>query len=284
MKTYKTLKADIEHVLRTGEGWTKEISEWVAHDIEQSLNRQFDRTGQPSGNLRLSSLGTACERKLWYSTRSGVEPKPLSPSTYNKFIFGDITESYILGLVKAAGHRVLGLQDTVVVHGIRGSRDCVIDGMLFDVKSASDFSFRKFAKGQLRKDDPFGYISQLSSYLYGSQHDPIVEEKTHAGFLAMNKNDGRLAVDIYDLTEELWRKQEEVEKKKELVKRDNPPARPYEHEKDGESGNRKLPKPCEWCDFHHTCWPELRIFQNDSGYKKYLIEVKRTPGGSYMEV
>lgn len=284
MKNYKTLKGDIEHVLRTGEGWTKEISEWVASDIEQSLNRQFYRTRKPSGNLRLSSLGTPCERKLWYSTRSGVEPKPLSASTYNKFIFGDITESYILGLVKAAGHNLVGLQDTVDVFGIKGSRDCVIDGVLFDVKSASDYSFKKFAAGRLREDDSFGYISQLSSYLHGSQCDPLVVEKEKAGFLVMNKNNGELAVDIYDLKEDVWKKEEEVKRKKAIVKSDEIPPRPYTEEESQKSGNLKLPKPCEFCEFNKTCWPNLRVFQNKNGHHQYLTKVVREPSGSYLEV
>lgn len=284
MKGIETLIQDIEHVLRTGEGWTDEISRWVANDIEQSLNRQFNRTGKPKGNLRLSSLGTPCERKLWYSTTSGVEGQPVSSSTYNKFIFGDLTESYILGLAKAAGHRVLGLQDSVDVFGIRGSRDCVIDGMLIDVKSASSASYRKFAKGQLRENDPFGYISQLSSYLYGSQSDPIVTYKTKAGFLAFDKQDGRIVLDVYDLSEELKNKQSEVERKKAIVKRDTPPERPYQEEVSGKSGNKKLAKPCEFCDFKQVCWPTLRMFQNKDGYVQYLTEVKREPTGSYMEI
>ena len=284
MKTYKTLKNNIEHVLRTGEGWTEEISEWVASDIKQSLNRQFSRDARPKGKLRLSLLGTECERKLWYSTVGDIEPEPLPASTYNKFIFGDLTESYMLGLVKASGHHVVGLQDTVVVHGIRGSRDCVIDGMLFDIKSASDYSFKKFARGGLREDDPFGYISQISSYLYGSQCDSTVTYKDKAGFLVANKNTGEIVVDIYDLTPELEGKQEEVESKKRIVKSDSPPPRPYEQEPDGKSGNMKLPRQCSWCEYKQGCWPELRTFINDTGYTKYLTVVKREPAGSYMEI
>jgi hypothetical protein len=42
----------------------------------------------------------------------------------------------------------------------------VIDGVTVDVKSASKYGFEKFLKHNLREDDPFGYISQLSSYVY----------------------------------------------------------------------------------------------------------------------
>jgi len=271
-----TLKDDIEHTLRTGEGWTEEISEWVAKDAAKSLNRQFDRGGERKRTLRASNLGTPCERKLWYHVNSSTEPEPLPASTLNKFIFGDLAESYLLGLCKAAGHDVTGLQDTVDVGGIRGSRDCVIDGMLFDVKSASSNSFRKFAEGRLREDDPFGYISQLSTYLKGSQSDPLVTYKTKAGFLAIDKQFGHIAVDIYDLTEELDTKDKEVERKKEVVTWNEPPDRPYEHVPDGKSGNMKLPTFCSYCEWRNTCWPGLRTFIYSHG-PRYLTHVEYTP-------
>lgn len=301
-KTIKTLEQDINHVLRTGEGWTGEISEWVASDIAKSLNRQFNRGSGRSKTLRVSNLGTPCERKLWYTVNSSSDPESLSPHTLNKFIFGDITESYILGLVKAAGHTVEGLQDTVDVCGIRGSRDCVIDGVLFDVKSASSRAFLKFKHGRLRSDDPFGYISQLSSYLYGSQHDDIVVDKNRAGFLAFDKQFGHIAVDVYDLTEELKIKKEEVEQKKAVVKLKTPPPRPkwerqeydrktksyktvevaedWEYQK---SGNRKLSTFCGYCEWKHTCWPEVRTFVS-SGEPLYLTKVEREPTGNSIEV
>ena len=282
-KDITTLIRDMKHVLNSGEGYTREIAEWVGHDIAQSLYRQMSaRGGERKGTLRVSNLGTPCERKLWYTVNSRVEPEPLSPSTLNKFIFGDITESHILGLAKAAGHDVRGLQDTVDVVGIRGSRDCVIDGMLIDVKSASSRSYDKFKSGSLREDDPFGYISQLSSYLYGSQSDPLVTYKTKAAFLAVDKQFGHFCLDIYDLTEELERKEEEVNGKKEMVKRKTPPPRAYEPVPFNKSGNEKLPMPCSYCDHKKTCWPEARKFLYSNG-PVYLTKIVKEPTGNVFE-
>lgn len=276
MKSPETLREDIHEVLTTGRGWTEEISQWVCNDIAKSLDRQFSRsTGQRKGNLRVSNLGTPCERKLWYHVNSTANPEPLSASTLNKFIFGDITESYILGLCKAAGHDVTGLQDRVDVFGIKGSRDCVIDGMLFDVKSASSRGFSKFERNGLREDDPFGYLSQLSSYLYGSLDDPLVTNKTHAGFLAFDKQFGHIAVDIYDLSDLLEQKEQEVKRKKAVTKGDIP-ERPYEPVPDGKSGNMKIPTPCSYCEWKGACWPEARKFIYSSG-PRWLTEVVYTP-------
>jgi hypothetical protein len=295
-KTPYTLKEDINHVLTTGEGWTEEISEWVSNMVAESLTRQFrGRDQQRKRTLRASNLGTPCERALWYHVNSESDGEPLTASTLNKFIYGDITESYILGLCKAAGHDVAGLQDTVDVCGIRGSRDCVIDGMLFDVKSAASQSFTKFDKGTLRDNDLFGYISQLSTYLYGSQSDPLVKYKDKAGFLAFDKQHGHIAVDIYDLSEELEKKEQEVLRKQHIVNEMEPPERPkwenwvynrkekkyelLEKEEDwtdGAYGNRKLSPTCSYCKWKHECWDNLRGFIY-SGKPRWLTKVVYEP-------
>jgi hypothetical protein len=282
-KSIATLQRDLEHVLNTGEGYTQEIAEWVGNDIAKSLERQLSGiTKQRKGTLRLSNLGTPCERKLWYHVNSEHEPEPLPPSARNKFIFGDLTESHVLGLVKASGHTLEGLQTPVDVFGIRGHRDCVIDGMLFDVKSCSSRAFDKFKYGKLREDDSFGYISQLSSYLYGSRDDPIVTKKNKAGFLAVDKQFGHIAVDIYDLTEDLERKEEEVLRKQHVVNEVEPPERAYEPVPHNKSGNMKLPVACSYCDYNRTCWPEARKFLYSNG-PVFLTKVEREPTGNVFE-
>ena len=144
------------------------------------------------------------------------------------------------------------------------------------MKSASSFSFRKFKEGKLREEDPFGYISQLSSYLYGSQDDPLVTEKNKAGFLAFDKQFGHIALDIYDLSPEVKTKKAEVENCKSVVKMSKPPAREYEPEPDGKSGNTKLCTQCSYCDFKKICWPDMRTFIYKGG-PRYLINVAREP-------
>lgn len=303
-KTIDTLVADIHHVLKTGEGYTKEIAEWVANDIKASLVRQLvDKKDRKSGGgLRLSGMGKPCERQLWYDQQDNLTTEELPPSTMNKFIFGDITESHILGLAMAAGHKVEGLQDMVTVFGIKGSRDCIIDGWLVDVKSASSFSFDKFKYHKLREDDAFGYISQISSYLYGSQDDPLLVEKNKAAFLVFDKQHAHITLDIYDLTEELQGKEAEVAQKKMVSTLKEPPARPKwprkeydrktktyniaEEEEDWahqKSGNRKLAMNCSYCHHKHNCWDGLRTFVTSSG-PIYYTKVVREPTGNATEI
>jgi hypothetical protein len=174
--------------------------------------------------------------------------------------------------------------------------------MLIDVKSTSSRSFDKFKQGSLRDNDPFGYISQLSTYLYGSLDDPLVTNKTHAGFLAFDKQHGHIAVDIYDLTQELEAKEQEVQRKKDVVKLPEPPPRPkwenwvynrstkeyelVEIEEDwasGKSGNRKLSTNCSYCEFKNVCWPGLRTFVRANSVE-HLTKVVKEPTGNYWEV
>lgn len=296
MKTVDTLQKDIEHVLKTGEGWTQYVSQWVSNDIEDSLNRQFNRSDDYKTKLRMSNLGTKCDRKLYYSINTNLKPVPLSPNAKNKFLFGDMVESLVLGLVLASGHRLEGLQTHVSLDGVNGRRDCVIDGMTFDVKSASSNSFKKFKANGLLKDgaDEFGYLEQLSAYVEAGKDDPLVKDKSRGGFLAVDKQFGHISVDIYNFSE--FDIRSVVKSKKEVLSGDLPERpkwsrRVYDRTlkdyvvtevdydwTDGKSGNRCLSTYCSYCDFKRHCWPNLREFVTSSG-PKFLTTVTREPKG-----
>lgn len=278
MKDIKTLKQDIEHVLNTGEGFTKEIAEWVGEQIALSAQRQLLESKPKKGTLRMSNMGTPCERKLWYNVQDFADnvKESLQPYTKNKFIFGDIIEAWTLGLVKASGHRLEGMQDLMSINGVKGSRDCVIDGMTTDVKSASTMAMTKFKNNGLIGNDPFGYLSQLSSYVAAGANDPIVTNKTHGAFVAVDKQFGHVEVDIYDLSKWVERKPLEVEEKKLMVKQKEPPERAFEDVPDGKSGNRKLGTNCSYCEFKKVCWPDLKTYIYSSG-PRYLTTVVREP-------
>lgn len=279
-KSITTLKADIEEVLRSGVGWTKEISEWVGEAISKDLDRQLEpRVSKPT--LRMSNLGTPCIRKLYLSINEWENElrEELPPNAKNKFIYGNIIEAWTLGLVKASGHKLEGIQDQMQINGIKGSRDCVIDGMLFDVKSVSTYGFDKFKDNGLYLDDPFGYLSQLSSYLYAGKDDPLIRDKTHAGFLAVDKQLGTIAIDIYDLSDYLRDKEEEVEQKKAIVNGSEVPPIPDSHMDiaDGKSGNMKLCTACSYCEMKFVCRKDIQTYLY-SGGPRFLTKVVREPG------
>jgi len=137
------------------------------------------------GTLRLSAIGKPA-RQLWYDSR-GVEKPDFTGDQLLKFFYGDVIEEVLLTLAKLSGHSVTNEQQKVVVAGITGHMDAVIDGHVIDVKSASAMSFKKFKNGTLYEDDPFGYIAQVAGYEYN-------EGTNNGGLLAVNKSSGEIAL------------------------------------------------------------------------------------------
>lgn len=275
-KTIDTLINDMENVILGLGGWDEAVTKYLAESISQVAENRFSKPQEPRGYLSLSALGDPCNRSLWYKVNMADKGEPLSAESLGTFFYGDLLEAFIIAVVKASGHKVEGEQDRLDVHGIKGHRDVIIDGMTVDIKSASSYGFEKFAKGNLREDDPFGYISQLSSYVYAGKDDPKVTIKNSGAFLAVRKDRFKLALDVYDFTEELKGKEGEIEAKKALVSGDIPDDRIPPVSQSKTSPNTKLDTKCGYCQFRKLCWPEARKFIYSSG-PVYLVDVVKEP-------
>lgn len=272
-----TLVDDIYSVIKGEGGWDGLSSSSFGDALGRSAHRRFADKPQPNNTLRMSNIGKPCVRQLWYDVNSNHEAKEeLQPWTLFKFFYGDMIEEAVLELAKAAGHKVQGEQEEVEIQGIKGHYDAIIDGMLIDVKSCSTYAFKKFKENGVREDDPFGYISQLSSYLYCLQDDPRVKYKTKAGFLAIDKQNGHICLDVYDMSKELEQKEIHIDQRKQAMLRADPPKRAYGDVEDGKSGNRKLGTACSYCGWKQECWPGLRTFLYATG-PRYLTKVTRIP-------
>jgi len=279
MKNIATLVDDIYSQLQREGGWDEAVhGVGFGKAMEAASNRRFlPSEAQPKGTLRMSNLGRPCSRQLYYDVNENHEgTEELEGNTLFKFFFGDMIEEATLSLAKAAGHTVEGEQEEVNIQGIKGHYDAIIDGMLIDVKSCSTFAFKKFKNNGVRADDPFGYIAQLSSYLYCLQDDDRVTYKNKAGFLAVDKQNGSICLDVYDLTEELKWKEVFVENRINMVADDEPPSRQYAPEEDGKSGNMKLCTACSYCKWKDKCWPDLRTFLY-AGRPRFLTKVVKEP-------
>jgi len=277
MKDITTLVGDIENVILGLNGWDDALGQQMGSDIASIYKTRFGKPQEPRGYLSMSSLGTPCDRKLWYKINKTDLAAPLLPNALLKFSYGDMIEELILCLAKQAGHSVTGQQDRMDAHGIKGSRDAVIDGMTVDVKSASPYSFKKFKEGDLRQQDPFGYISQLSSYVYAAKDDPLVTNKNYGAFLVVDKVNGHICLDMYDFTDEMANKEAEIDHIKAMVADPVPPARGFEDEPQSKtSPNRKLKMECSYCEFKKACWPGLRMFPYSHG-PVYLTKVATEP-------
>lgn len=224
--------------------------------------------------LRLSNLGSKCNRKLWYSVHTPELGEPLSGAKRLKFLFGHVIEHLLLFLAREAGHKVTGEQDELVLHGVKGHRDAVIDGQLVDVKSSSTFGMAKFRDHKLDFDDPFGYREQLDGYLHASVADPLVTDKDKASFLAVDKTLGHVVLDTYPKRNKDY--QALVKNKQEVLNKVVPPDRAFSDKPEGASGNRKLGLECSYCEYKKTCWPGLRAFKYERK-PVFLTHVAREP-------
>jgi hypothetical protein len=275
-KSLDTIVEDIYRVIEGKGGWDATVTEFLSTSIASVAEARFSQEQVPRNYLSLSGLGSPCDRKLWYKINLSEKSEPLKAEALGTFFYGDLLEVLVLSLAKAAGHTVEGMQDRVNVFGISGSRDAVIDGVTVDVKSASKYGFEKFRNHNLREDDPFGYISQLSSYVYAGKTDPLVKNKTEGAFLVVQKDRFKLCLDRYDFTEEIANKEEEVARVKKLVAGPIPEERIPPVPQSKTSENTVLSTTCGYCDFRKVCWPEARTFLYSTG-PVYMVDVVNEP-------
>jgi hypothetical protein len=259
-----------------GEGC--DVTEAEATDFGSEIatlikDRLSERKNPREFTLRMSNIGKG-DRQLWYDKRYGNEEK-LAPHTVFKFLYGDIIESLLLFLARVSGHDVKDRQAEVAVGPVKGHIDANIDGVTVDVKSASTYSFRKFADGSIIMDDPFGYIEQLAGYCKA--------QGTEGAFLAADKQNGHITYRPIDKEVlDAIRIEDRVTHIIHAVDREEIPERCYEDEKEGESGNRSLGVNCSYCDHKRRCWADsnsglgLRTFLYASG-PKFLTKVVREP-------
>lgn len=275
MSKLQGLVPDIHQSLSTVQRPNETDLQKFLADVSISILKAYeerDGEGQLKTPLRFSSIGKPT-RQLWYASRIADQAEPIHPSTRIKFLYGDIIEHLVLLLIKTAGYKVTDEQGEKKVDGITGHMDARVNGVVVDIKSASQYGFDKFVKGTIFDDDPFGYIAQLSGYADGEDE---------AAFIVMNKVTGQLHVCTVDGMEMIDFKKK-VKDVKSIVKKETPPDRCYSDMPDGKSGNRKLATGCNYCDFKIHCWKDanegkgLRKFKYASGSRFFTKVVKRPP-------
>ena len=243
------------------ESFLEGISNVVVKHLEEERNTSSEK------NIRMSSIGKP-DRKIWMELNGPKIERSYQPSTLIKFLYGSIIEELVIFLTKEAGHSVQEPQKQCELEGIKGHLDCKIDGEVVDIKSASDFAFRKFKTGSIERDDPFGYIAQVSAYVEA-------EGKDIGYLLAMNKVSGEIVLlELDDMT--LINATERIKDVKKIAESLSMPDFCYRPEPEGKSGNMKLARDCVYCDYKWTCFPDTRVFRYQEGFK-YLTTVVKEP-------
>ena len=222
----------------------------------------------------------------------GAPKSRFDVSTKMKFIFGDIIEAIVMVLLKSTPLKVESEQENVKHDwkdgtSISGTLDVVVGGKVYDIKSASDFSYKyKFKKGfdTVKQDDPFGYVSQ--GYLYAkSMGLPF------GGWIVVNKNTGDIHVTEAPLDNQTAENEAVAIAKKNMdaINLDLPFQRCFtpqaEIDNKNPSGNLELGVNCRYCEYKEHCWGEQLSFQGRVGPrggikapKWYIGEVIRGTG------
>jgi hypothetical protein len=180
------------------------------------------------------------------------------------FATGDMLEAWVVMILKAAGVPVEAtkIPTTLKLAGkdIKGEADIIIDGKVYDIKTASAYSFKKYTLeggfGVVKEDDPFGYVTQ--GFLYSAALD-----LPFGGWVVANKNTGEIC--ICDVPSEQSDYQDEAIQIAEgainSIEDEVPFERCFQAEEEtfrkAPSGNMKLCFNCEWCSYKHDCWEDL---------------------------
>ena len=277
-KTLDTLVEDIYNkigVLADGEhiDLDPETIDQFGESMKEILYKWSHPEPRGDATLRMSNIGRK-SRQLWFDMKSEGTPERMPPSLFIKFLYGHLLEEIVIFLIKLSGHTVTDEQKEIKVSGIKGHMDCVIDGEVVDIKTASGFAFKKFKDGTLAENDMFGYMAQLAGYEQAQGTDK-------GGFLALNKESGELALYRPDNFDKPNIKKKITDIKK-AVRLATPPDLCYNPVPDGKSGNMQLPRECVYCRHKFECHKDsnegkgLRVFKYSNGLK-YLTQTPKPP-------
>ena len=173
-----------------------EISDTLLEEFgeacKSALRKQFSEKRREGFKPRMSSIGRPlCQLQMEAKNVKG-EGQPYNVKMRNTF--GDLVEALAIFVMKSAGVIVKDEQKKVKLKfkesEIEGRLDVKIDEKVWDIKSASPYSFdKKFGSGfeEVAKDDAFGYVPQ--GYLYSES-----EKMPFGGWIVINKSTGEWTV------------------------------------------------------------------------------------------
>ena len=241
-----------------------EISDKLVEEFgeacKNALRKQFTEQRRTGFQPRMSNIGRPlCQLQMEARNIKG-EGQPYNAKMRNTF--GDLIEALAIFVMKSAGVNIEDEQKSVRYNfdgsTLEGRYDVKIDKKVWDVKSASPYSFeKKFGPSggfeEVIKDDAFGYASQ--GYLYSES-----EKVPFGGWIVINKSTGEwltceapLADDEYKATAI---KNAEDNMKSIINKKPFKRCYPAIEEtfRTKKTGNKVLGFVCSYCPYKLPCW------------------------------
>ena len=222
--------------------------------------------------IRMSAIGKPL-RQLFLERDNGRGT--MDSQQRLRMTYGYMWESFVLFLLQASGlkleqNKFVALDvnyDEGKTFKLNGAYDIKIDGEIYDIKSASSWSYdNKFTNFEnMEKDDPFGYCGQALGY-------SLADRSHFGGWIVCDKSDGRIKV--VEIPKGNYR---EVARKylddfkykiKMLLnpKAEIPPCTGVVEETFNKkpTGEKHLSKSCEFCSNKYQCHPGLEFLEEKS--------------------
>ena len=253
----------------------KRLVEEFGEACKNALLKQFEDQRRNKFEPRMSNIGRPlCQLQMEAKGVKG-EGQPYNVKVRNTF--GDIIEALAIFIMKSAGVNIKNEQKKVKYkfngNQIEGKQDVEIDEKIWDIKSASPYSFeKKFGEEggflEVVKEDSFGYASQ--GFLYGES-----QNKKFGGWIAINKSTGEWTVCETPAMIEPH-KTEALKKAKDNLKALKDKA-PFKKQYDDiaetfrgkPTGNRVLGFVCSYCPYKLPCWgSKLQLLQQQQSKGK----------------
>jgi len=244
-----------------------EISDKLVEEFgeacKSALRKQFSEERRREFKPRMSNIGRPLCQLQMESKKVKGEGQPYNVKIRNTF--GDLIEALAIFVLKSAGVTIEDEQKNVKYKfngsTIEGRLDVKIDKKVWDIKSASPYSFeKKFGTAggfeEVAKDDAFGYVSQ--GYLYSES-----EKVPFGGWIVINKSTGEWSVLETPINNEAESNKilEQVEKDLHTLNSDAPFKRLFEDVEETfnkkPTGNRVLGRECTFCAYKKACWENL---------------------------
>ena len=237
----------------------KRLVEEFGEACKNALLKQFEEQRKDKFELRMSNVGRPlCQLQMEAKGIKG-EGQPYNVRMRNTF--GDLIEALAIFVMKSAGVNIKNEQKKVTYKfnegSIEGRQDVEIDEKIWDIKSASPYSFeKKFGEAggftEVVRDDSFGYASQ--GFLYGES-----QGKNFGGWIAINKSTGEWTVCETPAAVEEYKKNalDTAKKNVKAIKSGEPFKRCYddiaETFRSKPTGNRVLGFVCSYCPYKLPC-------------------------------
>ena len=235
-----------------------ELLEEFGEACKSALRKQFSEKRRGTFRPRMSSIGKPlCQLQMESKNVKG-EGQPYNVKMRNTF--GDLIEALAIFVMKSAGVEVKDEQKKVKLKftdsEIEGRLDVKINEKVWDIKSASPYSFTKKFEGgfeEVAKDDAFGYVPQ--GYLYSES-----EKMPFGGWIVINKSTGEWTVCETPIDDDGYRVKAlaSAEANIAAIKNNVPFKRCFDDIEETfrtkKTGNKILGIACTFCSYKLPCW------------------------------